>query len=91
MNKAELVCEMSSVTGLTKKKTNEIIDVITDSVTRELVDDNKVNITGFGYFEAVKRAPKIGRNPKTGIEIPIPAVMKPKFKASRKLTNVINT
>lgn len=89
MNKGELIVEISSKTGLNKKQVNETLDVIMDSVTSELSIGNKVNIVGFGYFEAVRRAPKIGRNPKTGVEVPIPTAINPKFRFSKLFKNSI--
>lgn len=90
MNKAQIVKEISVLTGISCKKSNQVLDVIFKSITDELVAGNKVNISGFGHFETVIRAPKVGRNPKTGVEVKIPAVNKPVFKASGKLMKFVN-
>lgn len=90
MNKAELVYEMAALTGINKKKANKVLDVFIKTVTEELVAGNKVCISGFGHFEVALRAPKIGRNPKTKVEVPIPAEMKAKFKSSKKFINAVD-
>ena len=90
MNKSEIVSDLAYKLGFTKVKVNEIIDCITTNITNEIQNSNKVNIVGFGYFEKAVRAPKVGRNPKTGEVVPIPSVTYVKFKASQKLKDKLN-
>jgi len=85
VNKAELVDEVVSRTGLTKKESREAVDgiisVITDSLTRQ----EKVTLVGFGTFQVIRRKERTGRNPQTGETLQIPARKAPKFNPGNGL------
>ncbi|MBE5936626.1 MAG: HU family DNA-binding protein [Lachnospiraceae bacterium] len=83
MNKGELIDVISDSTSLSKKATNKMLDAMLESIVTELENGNIVNIVGFGKFEAVNRAPKVGRNPKTGVVVPIEETIIPKFRFSK--------
>jgi len=55
MNKAELVNEVSAKTGLTKKETQNVIDVMTETIGDTLAKGEKVTLVGFGTFQAARR------------------------------------
>ena len=59
-------------------------------IAGELKKGAKVQITGFGNFEARKRAARMGRNPKTGAEIQIRATVAPAFRAGKQLKMAVN-
>jgi DNA-binding protein HU-beta len=65
MNKAELIEAIASQVGLSKTKVGEVIDVLTETVTKTICDGEPVRITGFGTFEPRPRKSKAGVNPKT--------------------------
>ena len=90
MNKADLVNSISQKTGLTKTKTNEVIDAFVESVTESLKDGNKVTLVNFGTFNTSKRDARKGRNPKTGETIEIPAKRVSRFKVGTGLSKNIN-
>jgi DNA-binding protein HU-beta len=90
MNKADLVNSISQKTGLTKTKTNEVIDAFVESVTESLKDGNKVTLVNFGTFNTSKRDARKGRNPKTGETIEIPAKRVARFKVGTGLSKNIN-
>ena len=90
MNKADLVNSISQKTGLTKTKTNEVIDAFVESVTESLKDGNKVTLLNFGTFNTSKRDARKGRNPKTGETIEIPAKRVARFKVGTGLSKNIN-
>jgi len=91
MNKADLVNEISSRTGLTKTKTNDVVDAIVESIQGALAKGEKVTLVGFGTFDTIVRKERKGRNPKTGDEIPIPSKKAARFKAGSGLSNVVNS
>jgi len=70
MNKSELVDALADHTGFTKADSSRAIDALfgTDDgiIASELQEKNRVQITGFGTFEAKKRKARTGRNPRTG-------------------------
>ncbi|WP_457621678.1 HU family DNA-binding protein [Persephonella sp.] len=73
---------------VTKKDISEVVNAIFDKIIDELTngkDGHKVQISGFGTFTVKKRAPKIGRNPKTKEEKLIPARLGISFKAGKHL------
>ena len=90
MNKADLVNSISQKTGLTKTKTNEVIDAFVESVTESLKDGNKVTLVNFGTFNTSKRDARKGRNPKTGETIEIPAKRVASVKVGTGLSKNIN-
>jgi DNA-binding protein HU-beta len=91
MNKADLVNEISSRTGLTKTKTNDVVDAIVESIQGALAKGEKVTLVGFGTFDTIVRKERKGRNPKTGDEITIPSKKAARFKAGSGLSNVVNS
>jgi DNA-binding protein HU-beta len=90
MNKADLVNSISEQTGLTKTKTNQVVDVITSVIAETLSKGEKVTLVGFGTFTTTDRSARKGRNPKTGEVIEIPAKRVAKFKAGSELTKNVN-
>lgn len=83
MNKSELVASMAEKSGLTKKDAESALNALMDSVMEALEKKEKVQLVGFGTFEAVDRAARTGRNPMTQEEIQIPASVVPKFSAGK--------
>ena len=90
MNKAELVAELATKTGNTKKASEEAVNAFIDVVTEALKKGEKVQLVGFGSFEVRKRAARKGRNPQTKEEIKIPASKAPVFKAGKALKDLVN-
>ena len=72
-NKAELVSNVATATGLTKKDATAAVDAVFSSIQASLAKGEKVQLIGFGNFEVRQRAARKGRNPQTGEEINIPA------------------
>ena len=85
MNKAELVEQVSSELGITKKDVQSVVDVFTKTVTESLFKGEKVTLVGFGTFQVMQRKARRGRNPQTGEQIQIPAKKVPKFVAGKGL------
>ena len=77
MNKTELIAAAAESAGLTKKDTERVINAAIDAITAALVQGDKVQISGFGAFEAKTREARVGRNPHTKEEIHIPATRVP--------------
>jgi DNA-binding protein HU-beta len=73
MNKADLVNSISEQTGLTKTKSNQVVDALTSVIAETLSKGEKVTLVGFGTFTTTDRNARKGRNPKTGDVIEIPA------------------
>lgn len=89
MNKAELINAVAEQAGLSKKDTEAVITAALETITAALKEGDKVQLVGFGSFEVKTRAARVGRNPKTGEEIPISEARLPVFKAGKALKDAV--
>ena len=90
MSKTELVAYMANEAGLTKADATRALDAMMKGVTTGLKKHGKVTLTGFATFAAKKKAAKMGRNPKTGAPVKIPARVAVGIKAGSKLKDALN-
>jgi integration host factor subunit beta len=90
MTKADLVEEVSKVTELTRKDSEVIVDTLFESVIKALKTGDKLEVRGFGSFRVRQRNARVGRNPKTGEKVEVPAKRVPYFKPSKELKDLIN-
>ena len=90
MTKADLIEEVSRLAELTRKDSEVIVDTIFDSVVRSLRVGDKIEIRGFGSFRTRQRKSRVGRNPKTGDRVEVPAKKIPFFKPSKELKDLVN-
>src|SRR5213593_4885999 len=90
MTKADLVEEVSRITELTRKDSEVIVDTLFDSVIKALKTGDKLEVRGFGSFRVRQRNARVGRNPKTGEKVEVPAKRVPYFKPSKELKDLIN-
>jgi len=90
MTKAELIEEVSRVVEMTRKDSEVIVEAILDSVVKALRTGDKIEIRGFGSFRTRSRQPRVGRNPKTGARVEVPAKRIPYFKPSKELKDLVN-
>src|SRR3989442_15087174 len=90
MTKADLVEEVSRVTELTRKDSEVIVETLFESGIKALRDGDKLEVRGFGSFRVRQRNARVGRNPKTGEKVEVPAKGVPYFKPSNELTDLIN-
>jgi integration host factor subunit beta len=90
MTKAELIEEVSRVVEMSRKDSEVIVETIFDSIVRALRGGEKIEIRGFGSFRTRQRQPRIGRNPKTGTRVEVPAKRIPFFKPSKELKDLVN-
>lgn len=89
MNKAELVAEVAERSGLTKRDAEKAVNAVVESIEGALTKGDKVSLVGFGTFEVRSRAPRSGRNPRTGESLEISASRVPAFKAGKALKDSI--
>ncbi|HUG99666.1 MAG TPA: HU family DNA-binding protein [Gammaproteobacteria bacterium] len=90
MNKGELIEAVAAAADLTKADATKAVEAFLDTVTRTLRTGDQVAIVGFGSFSVKSRAARLGRNPKTGATIQIPASRVPGFKAGKALKDAVN-
>src|SRR5436853_5473727 len=90
MTKADLIEEVSKIVELTRKDSEVVVETIFDSIVRSLRTGDKIEIRGFGSFRTRERKSRVGRNPKTGEKVEVPAKKIPFFKPSKELKDVVN-
>jgi DNA-binding protein HU-beta len=83
VNKGELIEAVARNAGESKALTGKIIDETLDVIVSGVVTQGKVQITGFGTFEARDRKARTARNPQTGAPVYVPATRVPAFKAGQ--------
>jgi integration host factor subunit alpha len=89
LTKAQLAQMLFEQIGLNKRESKDTIDAFFNLVADSLAEGNDVKITGFGNFQIRTKAPRPGRNPRTGEAIPIRARRVVTFHASYKLKKQI--
>jgi integration host factor subunit alpha len=89
LTKAQLADLLFEQIGLNKREAKDMVDAFFDLVSESLVNGDDVKISGFGNFQIRTKAPRPGRNPRTGEAIPIQARRVVTFHASHKLKEQI--
>lgn len=82
---AELFIEKNNTTQLQTKDIEYSVKVLVDTMTRSLARGQRIEIRGFGSFDLNHRPARIGRNPKTGERVDVPAKYVPHFKPGKEL------
>jgi nucleoid DNA-binding protein len=90
LTKADIVRQIAQATGMTKTDTGAVVDGFIESVIAALAADEHIEIRGFGTFKVVDRAPRTGRNPRSGSEVKISGRKAPTFKPSKELRNRVS-
>ena len=89
LTKAQLAELLFEQIGINKREAKDMVDAFFDLIVRQLVEGDDVKISGFGNFQIRVKAPRPGRNPRTGEEVPIEARRVVTFHASTKLKEQI--
>lgn len=76
--------------GLSRKDSGEILDMILDEIAKELAAGNSVKLSSFGTFALRHKKPRIGRNPKTGVEAEISSRRVISFNPSQTMRFAVN-
>ena len=86
MTKSELIARLAQrFPQLVAKDADLAVKVILDALAETLAKGERIEIRGFGSFSLNYRPPRIGRNPKTGVKVEVPAKYVPHFKAGKEL------
>jgi len=89
MNKATLIEKMAKETKLSKTACKSVLESFINAVESTLKKNGSVVLTGFGTFSVSNRKARTGINPATGGKMTIEAKKVPKFKAGKKLKDLI--
>ncbi|MFT4195941.1 integration host factor subunit alpha [Ottowia sp.] len=89
LTKAQLAEMLFEQIGLNKRESKDMVDAFFDLICARLIAGEEVKLSGFGNFQMRVKAPRPGRNPRTGELIPIEARKVVTFHASQKLKEMI--
>lgn len=91
MTKSELIERLIDAhPQLSVKDVELAVKTMLDHMTEALSEGDRIEIRGFGSFSLHYRAPRIGRNPKTGDSVPLPEKFVPHFKPGKELRDQVN-
>ena len=89
MNKAQLVDAIASAADMSKAQATRALDATVEAVTKALKRGDTVSLVGFGTWTVKRRQARMGRNPRTGAAIQIPAANVPSFRAGKSLKDSV--
>ena len=76
--------------GLSRNESSALVDTVFNEILKSLIEGDDVKISSFGTFIVRNKKERIGRNPKTGEEVPITARSVVTFRASNVLKSRVN-
>ncbi len=91
LTKATMVNYLNENIGLSKRECQVFFEVFIDIISDELISQKDVKIVNFGIFKVIKKKSRVGRNPKTKVEVMISERNVIKFRPSNFLLNLINS
>ena len=91
MNKSQLIAHVGASTSQSRREVEETVGVLFDSIVSEVRSGRRVTLFGFGTFSPVERASRIGRNPRTGAAVSIPASKGVRFAAGSTFKSALNS
>lgn len=89
--RADLVGAVVEQTNLPRSEAVQMVESVLESVAQALEDGETVKVSAFGTFQTRAKRERIGRNPKTGVEVPITSRRVVTFRPSHILKHKINT
>lgn|SRR3990167_4230251 len=90
MNKAEFIEFVAEKLQASKVDTEKSINAVLEGIEELLAKGEAITFVGFGTFKVSERAARIGRNPRTGEALNIPAMTMPVFKAGKALKDAVS-
>jgi len=89
VNRTELIDAAAGAADLSPDDMARALDALTATITQRVARGDRVAVAGFGHFECKVRAPRTGRNPRTGEEIEIGERRLPAFKAGKAFKDAV--
>lgn len=90
MNKTQLIDSVAERAGLSKMDSQRAVDAALAVITKALVDNDQINLPGFGILSVKERAERMGRDPRTGNPLKIAASRVVGFKSGKALKDAVN-
>lgn len=90
MTRADLAESVYEQVGLSRNESADLVELVLEEVSKALIAGKNVKISSFGSFSIREKGERVGRNPKTGVEVPILPRKVLVFRASHVLKDRIN-
>ena len=91
MIRSELLAELHKDNpDLRADEVEQVVDIFFDEITQRLAEGGRVELRGFGAFSTREREARVGRNPRTGEQVSVPAKRVPYFKAGKEIKTRLN-
>ncbi len=91
MNKQELIDSVAEQTEISRAQIGKVVDALLHTIKEAVVGGDAVQFIGFGSFNPGERAPRSGRNPKTGEPLEIAGTKIVKFIAGKAFKDALNS
>ena len=91
LTRAQLTEAIYANVGLSRHESADLLELVLNRIADALEDGKSVKISGFGTFSVRQKGRRIGRNPKTGVEVPILPRRVLIFRPSQTLRDAVNT
>jgi DNA-binding protein HU-beta len=89
MNKAELVEVIRTTLDCTRVDAERVMESLIENIVKTLKKGEEVSIAGLGIFSTKTRPARVGRNPRTGEALQVPAARVAKFRAAKALKDAV--
>lgn len=90
MTKRELVIRVANKLGMTQSDVARVIEGTFDTISRTLAQGGRWELRDFGMFEVKTRAARMGRNPRTGAQVPVPERKVVTFRPGKNMKEVVS-
>ena len=90
ITRADLAEAVYEQVGLSRNESSDLVELVLEEISKNLIANKNVKISSFGSFSIREKGERIGRNPKTGVEVPILPRKVLVFRASHVLKDRIN-
>ncbi len=90
LTRTDICKELVSKVGLSRQQSIDVLETLLDGIAEGLCDEGLVKISSFGTFHVRRKNQRVGRNPKTGQEVPIAPRCSLSFRASTTLKQTVN-
>ncbi len=90
ITRADLAEAVYEEVGLSRNESSDLVESVLDEVSNALIEGDNVKISSFGSFTIREKGERVGRNPKTGVEVPISPRKVLVFRASHVLKSRVN-
>ena len=91
MTKRELVIQVANKLGMTQSDVARIVESTFEVISQALAGEQRWELRDFGVFEVKTRASRIGRNPRTGDQVPVPERRVVTFRPGKRMKEMVST